>query len=63
MPRLNAPSILTFLISLVLATLALIDFMQPGTLFYYLPSIGHQPFWLAITAYVVLMVGNLVRGL
>lgn len=63
MPRLNAPTILTFLISLILATLALVDFMQPGTLLFYLPSVAHQPFWLAIAAYVVLMIGNLIRGL
>ena len=53
--RLNPPSIAIFLVSLTLALLALIT------------KIGivgvPQEFWLAITAYITLMVGNLVRGL
>ncbi len=40
--RLNPPTVIIFLISLLLACLA---------------------FWLAITAYFVLMVGNVVKGL
>ena len=42
-----------FLVSLTLALLAL-------GVPHYLP---HQEFWLAITAYITLMVGYLVRGL
>lgn len=58
--RLNPPSILVFLVSLILAALAMT--MKTGLVAIprYLP---HQEYWLAITAYVVLMVGNIVRGL
>lgn len=58
--RLNPPTMLVFLISLVLAGLAVatkIGFLHVPR---YLP---HQEYWLAIVAYMVLMVGNLVRGL
>ncbi len=58
--RLNPPTILVFLISLVLATLALVTKLGFVPIPRYLP---HQEFWLAITAYISLMVGNLVRGL
>jgi hypothetical protein len=54
--RLNPPSVLVFLISVVLASLALITKLG---FIRYLP---HQEYWLAITAYIVLMLGNLVRG-
>jgi hypothetical protein len=58
--RLNPPTIGVFFISLVLAALAIAT--KPGFLHVprYLP---HQEYWLAIVAYMVLMVGNLVRGL
>lgn len=58
--RLNPPTILIFLISLVLATLALVTKLGFVPVPRYLP---HQEFWLAITAYIALMIGNLVRGL
>ena len=58
--RLNPPSIAIFLVSLALALLALITKIGIVGVPHYLP---HQEFWLAITAYVTLMVGNLVRGL
>jgi hypothetical protein len=58
--RLNPPSMLIFLISAVLASLALVT--KLGFVFVprYLP---HQEYWLAITAYIVLMLGNLTRGI
>ena len=57
--RLNAPTIFIFLISLVIALLALVPkFGVPIP--QYFPS---QEYWLAILAYAVLMIGNLVRGL
>ncbi|MGH1353031.1 MAG: hypothetical protein ACRBBN_19825 [Methyloligellaceae bacterium] len=64
MPRLNAPTILIFLLSLLLAGFAIFNRISPGTV----AEIGmsfrpYQDFWLAITAYIVLMVGTLVRGL
>ena len=58
--RLNPPSIVIFLISLVLAVLALVTKLGFVPIPRYLP---HQEFWLAITAYLTLMVGNLLRGL
>lgn len=58
--RLNPPTIVVFLMSLVLAALALVTKLGIVHVPRYLP---HQEFWLAIIAYMVLMVGNLVRGL
>jgi hypothetical protein len=60
--RLNPPSIFVFMISVVLAALALLSkFGEIGILIpRYLP---HQEYWLAMIAYMVLMVGNLARGL
>ena len=58
--RLNPPSVLVFLISVVLASLALIT--KLGFIFVprYLP---HQEYWLAMIAYLLLMVGVLAKGL
>ena len=58
--RLNPPTIVIFLISLVLAALALVTKMGFVPIPRYIP---HQEYGLAMTAYLVLMVGNLVRGL
>ena len=58
--RLNPPTILVFLISLILAALAVATKLGFLHVPRYLP---HQEYWLAMTAYLVLMVGNLVRGL
>lgn len=58
--RLNPPTLVIFLISFVLAVLALITKLGFIPIPRYLP---HQEFWLAITAYLTLMIGNLVRGL
>jgi hypothetical protein len=58
--RLNPPSILLFLISFMLAVLAIATKLGYFAIPRYLP---HQEYWLAISAYMVLMVGNLVRGL
>ncbi|MGE3065144.1 MAG: hypothetical protein AB7K67_06140 [Hyphomicrobiaceae bacterium] len=60
--RLNPPSIFVFLISLVLAVVALISKFGPIGINVprYMP---HQEYWLAMTAYVVLMVGTIVKGL
>jgi hypothetical protein len=58
--RLNPPTIAVFLISLILAILALVTKLGLVHVPRYLP---HQEYWLAITAYMVLMVGNLIRGL
>ncbi|MBA4172021.1 MAG: hypothetical protein C0511_05060 [Hyphomicrobium sp.] len=58
--RLNPPTIVIFLLSVVLATLALITKLGFVHVPRYLP---HQEYWLAIMAYLVLMMGNIVRGL
>jgi hypothetical protein len=58
--RLNPPSIAIFLVALTLALLALITKIGLLGVPHYLPR---QEFWLAITAYITLMVGNLVRRL
>ena len=58
--RLNPPTVFIFLISLILAVAAIAG--QQGLL--EIPSVlTEQNFWLAISAYVVLAIGNLVRGL
>ncbi|MEL7047696.1 MAG: hypothetical protein AAFO75_01835 [Pseudomonadota bacterium] len=58
--RLNPPTIVIFLASVVLAALALITKMGFIDVQRFIP---HQEFWLAIIAYLTLMVGNVVRGL
>lgn len=58
--RLNPPTIIIFLISLVLAALAIVTKIGFIPIPRYLP---HQEFWLSITAYLTLMIGNLVKGL
>ncbi len=60
--RLNPPSLFIFLASLLLAIIALIS--KFGAIGINLPRyLPHQEYWLAMTAYVVLMVGVIVRGL
>lgn len=60
--RLNPPSIFVFLIALMLAVVALIS--KFGAIGINVPRyLPHQEFWLALVAYLVLMVGNLARGL
>lgn len=49
-----------FLISLVFAVLAVVTKVATGFMPRFIP---HQEFWLAIIAYLTLMIGNLVRGL
>ena len=59
MLRLTPPTITTFLISLVLAAVAVAG--------QYVDQISNlvpvNMFWLAVIAYVVLFVGNIVRGI
>ena len=60
--RLNPPSLFVFLISLVIAAVALIS--KFGAIGINVPRyLPHQEYWLALTAYLVLMVGTIVRGL
>ena len=54
--NLSAPTTLVFIISLVLAILAVLSTFMP------LPIIGEYKFWVAIAAYVVLAAGNVLKG-
>lgn len=58
--RLNPPTILIFAISLLLAALAIITKIGVVPIPRVLP---HQEFWLAIIAYVTLMIGNIYKDL
>ena len=55
--NLSAPTMPIFIIAVVLAALAII-----GTLTT-IPFITANGFWVAIVAFIVLMVGNVARGL
>jgi hypothetical protein len=60
--RLNPPSIAIFVISLIIAAVALIS--KFGAIGINVPRyLPHQEYWLAMTAYFVLMVGVMARGL
>lgn len=54
--NLSPPTTAVFIISLILAVLAVI-----GT-FVELPFVSANTFWVAIIAYIILAVGNLFRG-
>jgi len=53
--KLNEPKVITFLIAVVLAVLAII--------FMFVPAVAAYAFWLLLVAFVVLALGNLVKGL
>jgi hypothetical protein len=55
--NLSPPTTVVFIVSLILAALAVIGKFAP------IPFITDHGFWVAIVAYVVLAVGNLFRGL
>lgn len=55
--NLSAPTMPVFLISLILAILAVL-----GT-FVVIPVVSANAFWVAVIAYVVLLVGNMAKGL
>lgn len=54
--NLSPPTVAVFVISLILAVLAVIGNFVP------IPFITEHGFWVAIIAYVVLAVGNVFRG-
>jgi hypothetical protein len=56
MPRLNAPTQMIFLISLVLAILAVL------ALFVTIPFVSVYAFWVAIIAYIVLAAGCVMKN-
>lgn len=58
--RLNPPSLAIFLAALVFALLAIVTKAGLLGMPHFIP---HQDFWFAIIAFLVLMVGNLIRGI
>jgi hypothetical protein len=54
--NLSPPTTAVFVISLILAVLAVIGKFVP------IPLISEQGFWVVVIAYVVLAVGNVFRG-
>lgn len=57
MPKLNAPSQVIFLVSLILAIVAVIG------VFVVIPFVTLYAFWIAIVAYVVLALGCVLKGM
>jgi hypothetical protein len=55
--NLNAPTQVIFILSLIIAVLALIGFFVPT-----IPYISAYAFWLAIIGYVVLAAGCVMKG-
>ncbi len=58
--RLNPPTIFVFFISLLLVLVAVISHLGILQVPFKFPN---QNLWLAVSGYVILMIGNLVRGL
>lgn len=56
MPKLNAPTQIMFLVSLVVVLLAIIG------LFVNIPIISMYAFWIAVLGYVVLAAGCVLKG-
>ncbi len=60
-PSLNAPKVVTFSISLILAIVAV------ASLYTHLPAgasfVNAHRFWIVVTAYVLLALGCILRGL
>lgn len=54
--NLSAPTTMVFVVSVVLAILAIISTFTP------LPFISDNAFWVAIAGYVILALGNVLRG-
>lgn len=55
--RLNAPSQVIFLISIVLAALSLLAVLV------YIPNVSPHAFWIGFIAYIVLALGCVMKGL
>jgi len=56
--KLNAPKVITFLVSLILVVLALVGFLSSAV-----PILKQYQFWLAIAGYAVLAAGVTMKGL
>ena len=57
MPILSAPSQVVFLVSLALAIIAILGALV------IIPVVTKYAFWIAILAYVVLALGNIMKGM
>ncbi len=57
MPTLSAPSQVIFLVSLALAIIAVLGALV------IIPVVTKYAFWIAILAYIVLALGNLMKGM
>lgn len=55
--NLSAPTMPIFLISLILAILAVVG------VYIDIPVVSGNAFWVAVIAYIVLLVGNVAKGL
>jgi hypothetical protein len=55
--NLSAPTMPVFLVSLILTILAILG------VFVQIPVVSTNAFWVAVIAYLVLMVGNVAKGL
>lgn len=53
--KLNEPKVITFLIAVVLAVV--------GLIFFFVPAVAAYAFWLVLVAFVLLALGNLLKGL
>ena len=53
--RLNAPKVVTFWIAVALAIL--------GLVFYFIPFVSAFAFFILLVGFVVLMLGNFVKGM
>jgi hypothetical protein len=56
MPTLSAPTMPIFIVSLVLAVLALLGHFAA------IPFVSLYQFWIAIIAYIVLALGSVLKG-
>ena len=54
--RLNAPTFPVFVVSVILALLALVSLFVP------IPFVSAYAFWLMLVAYVLLVAGNVLKG-
>jgi hypothetical protein len=57
MPILSAPSQVVFLVSLALAIIAVLGALV------IIPVVTKYAFWIAVLAYVVLALGNIMKGM
>ena len=52
---LSAPKVITFWIAVALAII--------GLIFFFLPMVAAYAFWVLLVAFIILMLGNLLKGM